>query len=150
MTKTNKVGRPTKYKPEYCQMLIEFFDVEPFYEKEMPHYKDGEISWVDYKLKANPLPTIRKFAKKIGVHVSNVYRWINEHVEFCDSFTQAKELRKWMLIENGLNGCYNPAFAIFVAKNITDMKDTSTHEGEFNVNVNITLDQAQRIKDGAQ
>lgn len=122
----SKAGRPTKYKPEYCQKLIEFFDVEPYEDKPLEHYgKDGEVKWTDYKRMANRLPTLRNFAKEIGVSFDTVYEWVKQHPAFSDAFTQAKDLQKWFLIENGLNGCYNPAFAIFTAKNITDMRDLS-------------------------
>jgi DNA-binding transcriptional regulator YiaG len=126
------MGRPSKYKPEYCQKLIKFFDVEPYEEREIPHYKGkGEnktVSWTDYKRMANKLPTLRNFAKKIKVAVATVYNWADEshgsfHKEFLDAFICAQDLRKWFLVENGLNGCYNPLFAKFVAINVTDMKD---------------------------
>ena len=119
-----KNGRPTKYKSEYCEKLINFFDVEPYEDRELKHYdKEGNVKWIDYKRMANKLPTLRDFAKSIKVNLSTPYEWIKKHKEFSNAFIQAQKLRKWFLIENGLNGCYNPAFAIFVAKNITDMRD---------------------------
>lgn len=127
----NKNGRPSKYKSEFCQQLIAFFDVEPYEDKPLEHYgKDGEVKWTDYKRMANKLPTMRNFAKEIGVSIDTVYEWVKQHKDFSDAFTQAKDLQKWFLIENGLNNCYNPAFAIFTAKNITDMKDKVEHTGE--------------------
>lgn len=117
-------GRPSKYDPKYCDELIAYFDQEPYEDRALEHYgKDGQVSWVDYKRMANKLPTLRAFAKKIEVNVDTVYEWIKVHQEFSEAFTHAKDLQKWFLIENGLNGCYNPAFAIFTAKNITDMRD---------------------------
>jgi len=108
-------------------MLIKFFDIEPYKDVKLPHYKGKgktrELVWEDIKRMANRLPTLRNFAKKIKVSSSTVYLWVEKHKEFSDAFTHAKELRKWFLIENGLNGCYNPLFAKFVAVNITDMKE---------------------------
>lgn len=127
------MARPTKYKKEFCQEIIDFFDQEPYTQEEIPHYKNGQVAWVDKKLKANDIPTLRNFAKKIGVGVSTVYDWCDEkhssfQKEFSDAFTRAKEIRKWFLIQNGLHGLYNPSFAIFTAKNITDMEDKSQHD----------------------
>lgn len=129
-------GRPTKYKEEYCQELIKFFDREPYIDKELKHFgTKGEVRWIDYKRFPNKLPTLINFAKKIKVDLVTVYEWVKVHKEFAKSFTHAKDLRKWFLIENGLNGCYNPAFAIFTAKNITDMSDKTEveHSGDLSL-----------------
>jgi len=107
-------------------MLIEFFDVEPYVDKELPHYYNNDehrVKWTDYKRVANKLPTLRDFAKSINVSISIVYDWINKHKEFSDAFTHAKEIRKDFLIQNGLQGLYPPATFKFVATNLTDMTD---------------------------
>jgi hypothetical protein len=121
--KGNKGGRPTDYKSEYCEALIKWFEVEPNREVEIPHLKDGEVAWTDYKIMANPLPKFHEFAKSIGVVHSTLLEWCDKQIEFSKTYTRAKELQKYFLIENGLNGCYNANFAIFVSKNITDMRD---------------------------
>ena len=127
-----KRGRKSYYRKSYCQKLIAFFDIEPYEERQIPHYKvkgkKREKVWTDSKRVANRLPTLRNFAKAIGVDTTTVYRWAEKHEEFRTAFTHAKDLRKWFLIENGLNGCYNPLFSKFVAINITDMEDKSAHE----------------------
>ena len=129
--KNGTAGRPTKYDPKYADELLEFFSIDPNYEKELDHYDKGEVKWTDYKKMANKLPTLIDFAKKIGVHDDTLEDWSKaknedntpKHPEFVRAYARAKELQKWFIIENGLNGLYNPQFAIFVAKNITDMKD---------------------------
>lgn len=123
-------GRPTKYKSEYCQALVDFFGQDPYEEREIEHYgKDGEVKWADIKLMPRKLPSLVDFAKSIKVGISTVYDWINpKHAsyqkEFSETFThKAKKLQKWALIQGGLMGVYNPAFAKFVAVNISDMRD---------------------------
>lgn len=108
-------GRPSKYKPEFCQALIDFYDVEPYEEK-------------DGKRLANKLPTLRNFSKEIKIDISTVYDWVDPNSprfkkELSDAFRRAKNLLKWFLIENGLNGCHNALYAKFVAINMTDMSD---------------------------
>lgn len=135
--KKNKVGRPSKYKPEYCQAIIDFFDVEPYEEREIEHMdKRGNVTWVDIKRMANPLPTLRNFAKHIGCGVSTLMDWVDPkhasyHPEFSEAYKRAKRIRKWFLVENGLNGCHNPLYAKFVAVNMTDMSDKQQveHQG---------------------
>lgn len=119
----NKGGRPAEYNPEYCQQMIDYFSIAPYYERGIEHFKDGYVAWVDPKIVPNELPAFHKFATKIGVTHQTLLNWSEKHVEFFDAYTRCKELQKFFLIENGLLGCYNPIFTMFVAKNITDMKD---------------------------
>ena len=132
--KLKKRGRKTYYRKSYCQKIIDFFDIEPYEDKELPHYKgkgdDRILVWTDYKRMANRLPTLRNFAKSIGVSTVTVYAWPKKHEEFLNAFTHAQELRKWFIIENGLNSCYNPLFAKFTAINITNMVDKQEVTGK--------------------
>jgi hypothetical protein len=141
----NKGGRPTDYKPEYCQLLIEWFEIEPNKEIEIPHYKDGDVTWTDYKIVANRLPKFHEFAKSIGTTHKTLLDWVEKNIEFSNAYIRAKELQKYFLIENGLNGCYNPTFTIFVSKNITDMKDTQQMDLTNNGNSFNTLSDAELV-----
>ena len=73
----NPGGRPTKYKPIFAKKLIKFFDIEPNEVKEIPHYKNGEVVWTDYKIFPNKLPTFTQFAKSINVHRDKISVWAN-------------------------------------------------------------------------
>lgn len=127
--KGNNGGAPTKYDPKYCDEIVDYFSVEPNREVQIDHFgKSGEVVWTDTKQVANKLPKLHEFARKIGVTQKTLHNWCEEHEEFLQAFTYAKELQKWFLIENGLNGCYNPSAYIFTAKNITDMKDKAEVE----------------------
>ena len=127
--KPKKIGRPTKYSKRFCQQIIDFFDIEPYDKMEIDHFKDGKKSWTDIKLVPNRMPTLRKFAKSIGVAFQNVYKWVKKHEEFRDAFTCAQEIRKEWLIDGGLAGVFNPSSFKFVAINVTDMADKQEHTG---------------------
>ena len=123
-------GRPIKYKKENPEKLVKFFSGPPYTDKVLPHYdvKTGKVKWKDYKRFANKLPTLVGFAKSIKVSIRAVYNWTEENretyqEEFMHAFTQAKLLQKDFLIQNGLQGLYNPIFSKFTAINITDMRD---------------------------
>lgn len=124
----NKGGRPTKYKPQYCKRLIDFFDVAPNQKELISSIKgfgkagNQNFQKEEYKLVANRLPTLTRFAHELGVNLSTIYEWEDKHLEFSQALTRARDLYKDFLIENGLQGLYNPAFAIFVAVNTTDMR----------------------------
>ena len=144
--KTKKTGRPPQYKARYCQMLVKFFDIEPFTETKVPHYdesgkvhergrKKGQavVTWHETKKEPNRTPTLTDFAKKIGVGISTVYDWLNEehasyHKEFSDAFACARACRRDFLIENELHGTYKSGSFRYIANNLTDMTDTQKHE----------------------
>lgn len=120
--KKNKSGRPTLYKSKYCQDIVNFFSVPHTEISYKTTFVKGEPQQVEVE-KPNKLPTFEKFAVKIGVCVDTLNEWTKVHEEFSEAYKKAKQLQKDMLIDLGTRGFYNPAFTIFVAKNITDMKD---------------------------
>jgi hypothetical protein len=140
-------GRPTKFKPEYCEALIEFFDIEPYIkevaESSKEYFATGEVKKETEKFKwmPNQMPTLYRFAKSINVAYSTVWRWAEkgqvdegdedpppEFERFCNAYKEAKEIQKEFLISLGLSGVSPSPFAIFTAKNITDMRDKQEHE----------------------
>lgn len=151
-------GRPTKFKEEYIQKLITFFDIEPFKqfvsEKSTEYFVNGTVKKQSEKVRpiANRLPTLFRFSREIEVDYTTVYRWAekgdDEELElslqkqfaegkveskaieiaqqlksFCKAYKAAKELQKEFLISLGLSNTTMPASFIFVAKNITDLRD---------------------------
>jgi len=130
-----KVGRPSKYKPEYCQAIIDFFS-GPKSERIVKSVTTGknEYEKTEYVTVPCELPTLAKFARKIGVNKDTVIEWTKQHKEFSDAYNDIKDLQKEFLVDNGLAGLYPPASFIFTAKNITDMRDKSeidhTSKGE--------------------
>lgn len=96
-------GRPSKYKPEYV---------------------DGIVAWFEEKIKAKELPFLSKWARTVaGVSEQTSITWTEKEPEFFEAYKKAKEIQKEFLIYGGLTGLFNSTFAIFTAKNITDMRD---------------------------
>jgi hypothetical protein len=127
-----KRGRPTKYKPEYCQKLVKFFS-KRLYKRVLIKKGVKEKGTKDeYKIIPNDLPFFSEFEIKNGLGIGRLSKWFKaknkdgeyKYPEFRQAYKKAKELQKIFLINNALMGNYNPTFAIFTAKNITDMKNT--------------------------
>ncbi|MBR6099198.1 hypothetical protein IKP85_05565 [bacterium] len=111
-----------KYKKAYCKQMLKFFDIAHTEEKyEITTDKNGEKTKTVER--ANPLPTFEKFAVSVGVCTQTLTDWCKEHPEFEHAYIQCRELQKDMLNDLAMRGFYNPTYTIFVAKNITDMKD---------------------------
>lgn len=126
------MARPTKYRKEICQSMYDFFNCE--------HTKERETTYTDKKGNtytrtievANPLPTFEKFAVSTGVCRDTLDQWRRDYKEFSDTYSICKDLQKDMLNDLAMRGFYNPTYTIFVAQNITDMKNrqiVDTSEG---------------------
>lgn len=132
--KKNKGGRPSKYKPEYCQEIIKYFSVNPFeervMEKKKEYNKDGSLKSEFEKIVqvANPLRFISQFAREIGVSKDTLYEWAKIHPEFSDSLKEVKLLQEEHLVTCGLKGLFNPSAFIFSSKNMIGWRDKQEHD----------------------
>src|SRR5271157_578893 len=119
IAKPKHAGRPTKYKPEYCQAIIDYFSI-PKTKQLIKKYvtKSGTIIEEPIE-KPNDLPFLEAFARSIGVNIDTLHAWCKSYREFSDAFTHAKELQKQFMVQNGISGLYPPAAYAFTAKNIT-------------------------------
>lgn len=134
---TNDTGAPTKYKPEYCKQIVEYFSIEPTYESPVTiTYKNG-TTIEKTERKPNELKFLENFAWNIGVAIETLENWAKKYKDFFRAFTRAKALQKQHLITCGLLGLYNSDFAKFTAKNITDMRDEQNLnlKGGFNLTI---------------
>lgn len=135
-------GRPTKYKPEYCQMMLDFFDIEVMKRVEIevkPNIKD--VRYVP-----NTFPTITRFASKIGVTRDTLYEWASKkdekgnlvNAEFSDTLTRCQDLQETLMVEGGLSGAYDSKVLIFLAPNLTRLKNKVEVSSEVNLSAATT------------
>ena len=126
------VGRPTLYRPEYVEQLIEFFDKEPF--EHVPGFDKAG----NEKMEMVPakFPTLARFATKIGVTRDTLYEWSTaknddetlKYPEFSYAYKRAKDFQEAILVEGAMAGAFTPSFSIFTAKNVLGWKDKTEQE----------------------
>jgi hypothetical protein len=109
-----KRGRPTDYRPEYCQMLIDYFS-EPSIEKAKIVTQGRSYLRTEDKILFRGFPTFERFAHKIGVNGDTLVEWSKKYPEFSAAYTRAKELQKKHLYEGGLSGIYNSNVVALIA-----------------------------------
>jgi hypothetical protein len=119
----NKVGRPTKYKPEYCEKMIKWFDRELTVLKEVEKVSPAGVVTIKEE-KPNKPPMFGEFCRTIlKVHHSTMLLWVQEHKEFSEAYKDCKEIQKEFIIMGCLMGIFNSSFGRFTLKNISDWRD---------------------------
>ena len=119
-------GRPSKYKPEFADQMIEYFESAKPYDiiyKEITT-KNGTVIKEPIRV-PNDFPQLIDFSISINIHISTLEAWSKDSnkPEFSLAYTRVKAVQKRFLINNGLSGLYNPLFTKFTAINVTDMSD---------------------------
>lgn len=117
MKKAKKLGKgqPTKYKEEYCQMLIDYFDVPATYLKSKIIASAGKKINVEDE-ESSELPTFIGFAMSIGVCDDTLTEWKDKHPNFSAAYKKARKLQEQLIIKNGMKGRYNTIFSLFMLK----------------------------------
>jgi hypothetical protein len=121
------MARPTDYKEEYCELIVEFFD-QPLYIVKKKEIASGGRKVVIEEEVPNSMPTFERFARKLGVEHDTLRNWCKKHEKFFGAYKICKDIQKDFLIEHGSKGNYNAAFTKFLAVNVTDLRDKVTHE----------------------
>lgn len=113
---TMKTGRPTKYKPEYCNQIIEFVK----------------------QAKTDSPKFLTRFADSINVCTDTLNEWTKRHKDFSVAYRRALTYHADFVAEQALVGNYNAAFAIFYMKNCAGWTDKQEikHEG---IKPNLTI-----------
>ena len=138
MKSGNKGGRPTKYKQEYCEEIIEFFS-RPISEEFTRKIRTKEgVQEIDV-IEATDLPTLASFAVSIGVHRDTLHEWSTKHEEFSDAIKKAKDYQENHLLQNGLANRTNSTLAIFALKDLSGWRNQTDVKLEAEVESNSTV-----------
>ena len=133
-TKYSHPWAPTKYKPEYCDMMFRYFDdsaKQPYHKEEMSSSESARWSSITEKFRPTDFPTMEKFCVMIDVDDYTLTNRCDTHSEFFAMYKKCQKIQKDLLLKNGLNGLYSPNFAIFVGTNLfKELKNKSTVEEE--------------------
>lgn len=119
-----KIGRTTKYKKEYCEDIISYFNIPPqicMYKEE--YFQNGNLKSKTPIITASEFPTFQGYANKIGVHIDTLHEWKDKHKEFSEAYMRAKQLQEKIWLINGMSNLYNSQFAQFFGKNCLGYKD---------------------------
>ena len=156
-TGKNDTGRPTKYKPEYCEDIVRYFEkcqaeilvdvkffqpnknatistiLNPLNEEET--VDAGNVKEIVQKLVMQRFPTMVRYALSIDSDEDTFLDWDKLYKDFLGARRKCKQIQEAILIENWLQGTYNSQFAMFLLKNNHWYKDRQDISAE-NININ--------------
>lgn len=121
-----KKGRPTTYRAEYADMIIDFFSPPHYTIKDMTITKSDGTQIDKTEREALPPIFLSDFARSIGMKIG--YRrlfsgWAKKNPDFADALKEAKVLEEERIRVNASLGLYHGAFSIFTLKNIAGWRD---------------------------
>jgi hypothetical protein len=96
-------GRPTKYKPEYCEGIIEFFSRDVV--RERTETVEGK-NWSKDTIVREAIffPSVEGFAVSIGVDDTTLITWTKKWPKFLAAYLRAKDIQKALIYEYGITG----------------------------------------------
>ena len=141
-TKKQKKGRPTEYKPEFCDMMRKFF-LSPKQKivHDCEYFQNGQLKRKKPVVLPPQYPTIERFAHSVlGVAVSTVYKWEKTYPKFREACEYARDEQKAHLLTLGLSKDFDPGFAKFLlsVRYPDEYRETQemTHSGGLDIRVN--------------
>lgn len=108
-------GRPTTYRPEYCEAILDFFERDPW---EISYDAKGTAKMVP----KDKMPTAGRWCREMGVPIRTFNDWVNRYPEFADAYATAQEMQKSFILESG-GIAINGGFAMFMLKCNHGMKE---------------------------
>lgn len=143
-------GRPSKYKEEYPEKLLQYFNdylqnpsTQQIVETTVKYYPDGTVkeTFNKFKTASRGVPTIFGFALKNKISYRTLLRWNQERVgvppeegvdkrpfkypDFCHAYKMVSEFQKEFILNAGMSGSAPPIFAMFAAKNMIGWRDAT-------------------------
>ncbi len=130
-----KIGRPSLYKPQYCQDIINFFNISPVIYKDMTTTKPDGTTTDKTVPEAAPTPFFVDWQIKIGISDETMLNWTKAFPEFLGAYNRAKQLQTKFLAECALKEVHSSFFTVFTMKNICGWRDVKEVVGEVTHNL---------------
>lgn len=110
------VGRPSKYRAEFCETIIDYFEapLKRVQEPECRENPDGEM--VEVQVIVRPA-TLYGFAAQCGVGYTTLLDWEKNHPDFAEAMGQARALQGDLTVQMGAIGGFKTGFATLMMKN---------------------------------
>jgi len=125
--KIMKMGAPTKYKPEFCQMVDIYLEQNQD-KREIQISKGNKVIGLTVKL-----PTVEGFSLMLGVNKVVLYTWEKKYDDFRNALDKIRVEQKQRLLNMGLSGDYNSTIAKLILSSnhgMVERQDVTTAGNE--------------------
>ena len=123
----NPRGRPTKYRPELCQDLVDFFSRPLYITEKKKKWIDGKEIITEEKV-PNESPFLVKWCLKHDLDVNTPHDWAQKYPDFSRAYLYAKQLQEFFFAELGIKGDHNGFMTFQTLKNVSGWRDKSEVE----------------------
>lgn len=144
-------GRPSKYKEEYAENILAYFNEylqnpseQRIVEKTTKYFPDGTVkeSFEKYKAASRGVPTVFGWCLKYKINYRQAFRWSGERVgeppekgepdkrpfkypDFSRAYRLVEHFQKEFILRAGMSGDAPSNFAMFAAKNMIGWRDAT-------------------------
>ncbi len=125
-----KAGRPSEYKPEYCEQMVQYFldcmrredhaIIKTVYEESTQR---GKTMRQERGSIMGDVPTFQRFAISVGVIPETIIKWGKAWPEFAEAIKTCKTIQEDYFVQGLASGRIPAQGGIFVAKNLTKFVD---------------------------
>lgn len=116
------MGRPTAYRPEYCEGIVAWFQ-DGLYEIMHPERIENKIGDVKHVTRPIFPRTISGYACTIGVGQKALWDWANKYDDFRNAMNVAKGIQEQCVTMMTATGAWTASFGIFMLKNCAGWTD---------------------------
>lgn len=135
---------PSTFKKKYIQ------EIDVYLQQNQDEYTEfhrtrGTTSDSFERVVRVKLPSIRGFAKFIGVSRKTIYNWRDEYPEFKEALEEINQEQLERLINAGLEGSYNPTITKVLLSANHNIRDGVDNNFSGEVKTGFTDEQISRI-----
>lgn len=115
-------GRPTKYKENYPEVLVDWFERPDFEYEDQEVASAGVVKTIRVKVPTK-FPSVEGFCRHLKISKVTFHKWVKKYPLFMNALSKCKAIQQDHLVNHALNGTFHAGFAKFLMINLTEYKD---------------------------
>jgi hypothetical protein len=131
-------GRPTKYREDFPQKMIDYFKRPMWQYEEIEVATAKGVQKITQKVPCEP-PFVEGFCEEIMISKRTFYDWVEKYPDFSHAFSIAKQAQANRLANHAMLGGYNSSISKLILANCTDYKEDKSSQTESTVTLKYEI-----------